>query len=52
MVDVKEKTLKKYECPWCSHKFEQYVDRKGEGHNAVTSQIKCSKCGNFLKTEY
>lgn len=51
----KEKKLKSYRCKFCGHEFQQYVSiggKKGkEGKRGnVSSQVKCSKCGNFMKT--
>jgi len=55
---MKNKVLMQYKCCWCQHKFEKLVGRttgKGPqgGHGkirAVSSQVKCPKCGNFIRT--
>jgi len=42
-----------YKCDWCGHEFEReigYNSRKK--HRVINStQIKCPKCFNFIKTE-
>ncbi len=41
----------KYHCPFCQNEFEQEVGTSaGEKHSRVSSQVKCLKCGNFIKT--
>ena len=51
---------KKYLCPWCGNVFEQVVNKvygemdliskKYGKKGTVSDQVKCSKCGNFIKT--
>ena len=54
-----EKTLMKYTCPWCGHKFERLVGiataagppgGSGGKTRHVSSQVTCYECGNFIKT--
>ena len=50
-----EKTKMNYKCYWCQFEFTKMVGRfegsEGEkGRSNVSSQVKCSKCGNFIKT--
>jgi len=45
-----DKELYKYMCRWCGHKFEQEVGEAGDHHSKVVTQVKCKRCGNFLKT--
>ena len=47
MVD---KELRKYICGWCGNKFEQEVGLSGDKHSTTTDQVKCKKCGNFIKS--
>lgn len=48
----KQKETKKYHCHYCNHKFTRQigtadVDSK---HQRCSSQVRCNRCGNFLKT--
>ena len=49
------KILRRYWCRYCGHLFEKYVGTYGDhtphkSNNKVSSQVKCPKCGNGLKT--
>lgn len=58
----KEKELRTYRCPWCGYAFKQFVGTGySEGRNsgdtaftgkldAVSDQVQCKNCGNFLRT--
>ena len=54
-IDKDKKELRQYHCGYCGNKFEQWVGKceqyndAGQG-SAVSSQVKCRKCGNFMKT--
>lgn len=46
---------KEYACYWCKNKFKRRVVHeeiydKGKKTYTITSQVKCRKCGNFIKT--
>ena len=55
---MKKKELKDYYCYWCKNKFQQLVGMAlGKGSDGgqgkkrkISSQVKCPKCGNFIKT--
>lgn len=55
LKEAKEKTEKTYKCDWpgCGNTFKMLVGRKtsskGKKGN-VSSQVKCPRCGNYLKT--
>ena len=45
--------LRKYKCNWpnCGYEFEREANTSSGGkHKTVSTQIKCPKCGNYLKT--
>lgn len=46
------KTHNVYKCEWCNEEFERFVRNFDGGgkHGGVSTQVKCSKCGNFIKT--
>ncbi len=45
------RTKLKYHCGFCGNDFEQEVGTSfGGNHSKVSTQVKCSGCGNFLKT--
>jgi len=48
------KTHNTYECDWCGDEFDRHVGNTDSGgggkHSSVSSQVKCYKCGNFIKT--
>jgi hypothetical protein len=48
----KDKTKFKYKCTWpkCGYEFTRYIGTAGEGHSAVSTQVQCPKCKNFLPT--
>lgn len=51
---------KNYKCKWCGHQFKAKANYSASGISEVTgkakkksnlsSQIKCTKCGNFIPT--
>lgn len=46
-----EGQLKRYDCGYCQHTFEQVVRKSLGGKKTIVSdQVKCPRCGNFLKT--
>lgn len=45
------KEEREYICGFCKNKFKQLVGRScGQGKKGISSQVKCNKCHNFLKT--
>lgn len=55
MSDEKEDIVKiKYICSWpnCGARFTRDVRTTGTGgkHKNISTQVKCSNCGNFVKT--
>jgi len=48
--ETKDKKLLTYYCGYYSYKFKQWVGTIGKGREAGSSQVKCPKCGNMLKT--
>lgn len=48
-----KKEISKYKCGFCEYKFEQEIGSSHVGcckKSAVSSQVKCPRCGNGLKT--
>jgi DNA-directed RNA polymerase subunit RPC12/RpoP len=50
-----KKELIDYKCRFCGNKFSQYVLKTGKQKESakrgdVSDQVKCPKCGNFMKT--
>lgn len=47
-----------YRCYWCGHQFEKIVEYRSNrndvtgdsNHSAVSTQVKCPSCTNFIKT--
>jgi len=39
-----------YVCKWCGYKFSQKVGYAGDKHSAVSSQVICPRCKNFIPT--
>ena len=49
---AKERKLLIYHCGYCGYNFKHWVgtyDATGK-HESVSTQVKCPKCTNFLKT--
>lgn len=46
------KEIRDYSCLYCGNKFKAKAKRINgpDKHNSISNQIKCTKCGNFLKT--
>ncbi len=45
--------IKKYDCPWCSHKFQRnvyYKNKSGTKKGVVSSMVVCPKCTNNITT--
>ena len=50
--------IREYICTWCKYKFitkagvtgGQYNEKTGSRSARISSQVKCPRCGNFLKT--
>ena len=44
------KELKKFKCKWCNKEFAQYVRKLDLDKTAISTQVKCPQCNNFIKT--
>jgi len=51
---IRNKIVKEYKCGWCKYEFEQSVDyvkgMSGSKKNAVSDQVRCLRCLNFIPT--
>jgi hypothetical protein len=57
MTGEKEYSLRSYKCGYCGYSFKHYVrstggqeDFMGRKGKKYSSQVKCQRCSNFLKT--
>jgi len=50
-TETKGRELLKYHCGYCEYRFKHWVGTSSGGKSStVSTQVKCPKCGNFLKT--